>query len=87
MSHTQHTVDGAIARSISHDEIVTISLGSEDDMQAAFERLIGDVLAEDYDHVDVTGTLREVWGQDGEGNDWRVHLMQAERAGSDRYAE
>lgn len=87
MSHTQHTVDGAIARSISHDEIVTINIGSEEDMQATFEALIGGEDADEYDWVDVTATLREVWGQDAEGNDWRVHIMQAERTGTARFSE
>lgn len=76
MSHTQHTVNGAIKRSISHNEIVNVRLSSTDNIQAAYQQLISDILAEDYDYVDVTGTLREVWGQDGEGNSWRVHITQ-----------
>ena len=87
MSHQQNTVTGAIARSISHDEIVTVKVGSEEDMQAVYDALIANSLAKDYDHVDVTGTLREVWGTDGEGNEWRVHLMQDERTDSARFVE
>lgn len=87
MSHIQHTVAGAIARSISHDEIVTVRIGAEEDMQAAYEALIADRQAEDYDHVDAAATLREVWGSDSEGNEWRVHIMQDERTGADRFEE
>lgn len=79
MSHTTDTVAGAIARSISHDEIVTVRV---DDIDAAFTELTADT-DDDYDYVDTSGgyeggqKLREVWSTDAEdGNDWRVHLLQ-----------
>lgn len=91
MSYTQHTVRGAIARSISHDEIVTVKVGSEEDMQAVFEALLADSETDYEDHVDVTPTLREVWGWDEgmQGGEmvWRVHLEQEERVDSARFAE
>jgi hypothetical protein len=88
---TLSTVTGAIARSISHNEIVTVRLGSEESMQDAYDALIADSETDYEDHVDVSPTLREVWGwnegmRDGEMV-WRVHLMQAERTGTDRYHE
>lgn len=75
MSHTQNTVAGAIARSISHDEIVTVLV---EDIDAAFAELTSDI-DDNYDHTDTGGAqpLREVWSTDVEdGNDWRVHLLQ-----------
>ena len=81
---TQKTIEGAISRSISHNEIVTVRLGSEESMQDAFDALIAESDTDYEGHVDVTHTLREVWGwndgmRDGEMV-WRVHLMQDERA-------
>jgi hypothetical protein len=87
MSHTQDTTTGAIARSISHDEIVTVRIGAEEDMSDAYDALIADPLCEDHDKVYATATLLEVWGTTEDGDAWRVHLMQAERVGSARFAE
>lgn len=78
MNHTQETIKGAIARSISHDEIVTVTV---DDIDAAFADLTAET-EDDYDHVDTRGgydaekPMREVWSTDAaDGNDWRVHLV------------
>ena len=77
MSHHTLLIEGAIAGSISHDEIVTVHVK---DIQAGFEALTSDNLAWDWDYVDTRGgyadkPLREVWGTDQEGNEWRVHLQ------------
>ena len=76
MSHTQNTVDGAIARSISHNEFVTVLV---DDIGAAYAELVSSA-EEDVDFCDVvssgpdgTGTLREVWSVNGDY--WRVGLL------------
>jgi hypothetical protein len=80
MSHTQHTIAGAIERSRSHNEIVSVIV---DDIEAAFAELTAG-LDTDYDYVDTRGqdgeSMREVWDcESGAGNgemDWRVHLLQ-----------
>jgi len=75
MSHTQNTIAGAIARSISHDEIVTVEV---DDIETAYTDLLADDLADDADHVDYIDSERNVWVREvwatGDGDDWRVHL-------------
>lgn len=80
MSHTQHTVAGAIARSASHDEIVTVIV---EDIEAAFAELKATMPDDgDYDYVDTRGQddepLREVWdaSSDDGSMGWRVHLIQ-----------
>lgn len=62
-------VNDAIARSISHNEIVTLEWTA--DRAAALK-----AACEDY--VD-TGDIRgvEYWGRD-EGDEWRVHLLRPE---------
>ena len=77
MAHHTHYVDGAIARSIRNDETVTVYVT---DIQSAYENLIRDDLAWDWDYVDTRGgqdnkPLREIWGNDERDNDWRVHLQ------------
>lgn len=60
----------AIARSISHTEIVTI----EHDEQAQI-----DLTAECDDSVEHRRgnvLVREYWGTDEDGNEWRVHTHQ-----------
>lgn len=54
----------AIARSISHNEIVTIDATKED---------VATLIAECDDHVDA-GDVHEYWGTDDDGNTWRVHV-------------
>ncbi len=75
MSHTQDTTTGAIDRSISHDEIVTVMVES---VSVGFDEL-RETMPDDqeYDYVDTQGAngypLREVWSTAGE--EWRVHLQ------------
>lgn len=73
MSHTQDTIVGAIDRSISHDEIVTVTVEL---IETAYSEIAAD--AEDYtDTQDQDGRpLREVWGITDDGDEWRVHLLQ-----------
>lgn len=73
----QDNIQGAINRSISHNEIVTVDV---EDIDAAMAALTEGLDCE-YDYVDTQGgrecdqTLREVWSTTGE--EWRVHLLQA----------
>lgn len=60
------TAEQAIARSVSHNEIVTFDASDED--TAAL------ILAAD-DWVK-NGDLVEYWGKDDEGNEWRVHTRK-----------
>lgn len=76
MSHTTDTVDGAIDRSISHNEIVTVRCA---DIDVAFGELLDAVADDTYDYVathDADGErMLEVWSTSGE--EWRVHLSAA----------
>ncbi len=70
-----HTIDGAIARSISHNEIVTVHLGPEDTMDEALARLTSDPrMVAQYGWVAVERTLWDVWGTTADGEEWRVAL-------------
>lgn len=66
------TAAQAIARSITHDEIVVLDITPE--LEAA-------LLMECDDHVDARYSygVIEFWGRtdDGDGDDWRVHLRDA----------
>lgn len=56
--------DAAIARSISHTEIVTIDWSPASEL----------ALAEVCDDSVQTETVVEYWGTDEDGSEWRVHL-------------
>jgi hypothetical protein len=72
MNHTN-----AIARSISHDEIVTVHVGPEDTMEGALAQLTSDPsMVADYDWVSVESTLWDVWGTTADGEEWRVYLRK-----------
>lgn len=61
------TTHDAIARSVSHNEIVTIPYSTE----------AADALwAECDDHVDARASygVVEYWGTTDDGDEWRVHL-------------
>lgn len=62
---TDPTVAAAIARSISHTEIVWLDWSA-----AAQDALRGEC----EDSVDASDTVQEFWGADGDGAEWRVHL-------------
>jgi hypothetical protein len=79
--NTQRTVDGAIARSISHDEIVTVHVGPEDTMHKALIALVtGDPEngSANYDWTAVSRTEWDVWGTTADGEEWRVTLRAAD---------
>lgn len=81
MSYITDTTEGAIARSVSHNEIVTVQT---DDASSAYDALMADPLSgDDTDHVDASQTLREVWGTTPAGDEWRVHICQREEASDD----
>lgn len=61
-----HTAECAIARSISHTEIVTIDYDADAET---------DLLAACEDSVDA-GEVTEYWGTDDEGREWRVHVRR-----------
>lgn len=57
----------AIARSVSHNEIVTLDHDAD---------VMSDLALECDDHV--TGnTVEEYWGTTDDGNEWRVHVRLA----------
>ena len=68
------TASQAIARSVSHNEIVTIEFNTytEHDLLAACEDWTGNP----------TARRTEFWGTDNDGNEWRVH-MRAEPEGEE----
>ena len=68
------TADQAIARSISHNEIVT--LGSPSAPAEDAESLMTDLFAECEDCVndDPRSVMAEYWGADDSGNEWRVQI-------------
>ena len=59
------TPAAAIARSISHREIVTIPYDADH---------ATDLLVECEDHVDA-GSVTEYWGTTDDGAEWRVHML------------
>lgn len=68
MNHTAETIAAnAIARSISHTEIVT--LDDEGDLRTA-------LLALCEDNVEANG-VAEFWGTADDGKEWRVHVRLA----------
>lgn len=81
MSHKTSNTDAAaaIARSRSHDEIVTITVDTKEEALAIRSELQDAVNADqESDSVD-TGELIEVWAYDPESDDdsmiWRVHVQ------------
>ena len=60
------TAQDAIARSISHNEIITID-NTDENLEA--------LLVECDDHTE-TGSVHEFWGTDDDGNEWRVHARR-----------
>ncbi len=66
MSHTQHSIGGASSRSISHDEIARCK--RTDANLAALRELCESSVEADEE---------EFWGEDDNGNEWRVHVPAA----------
>ena len=64
----------AIARSVSHNEIVTIDYTDSDALQT--------LLVEGDDWIEANG-VAEYWGTTESGSEWRVHV----RLGLDRKSE
>ena len=78
MIHTQYTIDGAVARSIEYNEIVTVVLPTRSDLDQASFSILADTLLYDL-HENTTyysdnKEVRELWGTDSDGNTWRVHI-------------
>lgn len=63
-TETSMTVETAIARSVSHNEIVHLPYSDEAET---------DLLAWCDDSADTTG-CQEYWGTTDAGHEWRVHL-------------
>jgi hypothetical protein len=76
-------LQNAIHNSILRTSIITVTVS---DMAKAYEELVTDIGVAAHDYVDVSDTLREVWGTDILGNAWRVHLQQLDRT-NPRYQE
>ncbi|MGB0890660.1 MAG: hypothetical protein ACPGWS_10290 [Solirubrobacterales bacterium] len=72
---TSQCIADAIARSISHDEIVTI------DPAHSYDALVAELSNECEGSVDAThggcNEVYEFWGQDCDGESWRVHVEVA----------
>ena len=70
----------AIARSISHTEIVRVAASdlATDGKCVDVIDLIVD-LDDDHGHEDdvVNGAVHEIWGANSDGCDWRVHIYLA----------
>lgn len=69
---TTEAVAGAIARSKSHTEIVTIEAGGQ-----ALDAIVRELETECEDCVTGNAGVREYWGVDIEGTEWRVHVRPA----------
>lgn len=65
---TYRTAQDAIARSVSHTEIVTLPYD---------EAVAGQLAVLADDSVEADGT-HEYWGTDEDGHEWRVHLREDE---------
>lgn len=63
-------VRDAIARSVSHTEIVHLDYGSEE---------LSILMAECDDYTDANDGVVEFWGTDGDGDEWRVHMRPMHR--------
>lgn len=77
MSNVAQIIELAIFRSISDDRIVHVSASEEGE---SFEALVAQAQMEGDDYSEDTDDdgedLCEVWGQDEDGQDWRVHVRQ-----------
>ena len=63
-------VDHAIARSVSHNEIVTLDHSEE---------LEAELMGRSEDNAE-NGDTHEFWGTDDDDRSWRVHLLKEEDA-------
>lgn len=70
------TAADAIARSISHTEIVTLSFDAERNEKIDAMHVKGDLLNASEDWVE-SGSVTEYWGKDDDGNEWRVHVRES----------
>lgn len=70
---TQGIVNAAIARSISHNEIVTIDHVRIAQADCSVDR-VHDVLTQAADDHVENGDVVEYWGTDDNGHEWRVHV-------------
>ena len=77
---TYASLAAAIARSISHTEIVHVAASdlAVGDKCVDVIDLIADLYLY-YGHEDdvVNDTVHEIWGTDSDGYDWRVHIYLA----------
>jgi hypothetical protein len=72
------TVQRAIEQSIRQNEIAKIT-GLRVDTQEWVD-VVNDLAAESEDWVETSAdgaTVREYWGKDEDGDDWRVHVVYA----------
>lgn len=67
--NTQSTIEAAIARSISHTEIVKVAV---EDLAVALAEV--NALADEYDHADVN-VGEDVWGKSEDGSEFRLLLV------------
>lgn len=68
------TIKDAIARSISHTEIVRVTFADGDIDDALAEV---NALAEDYDHTTENDGDEDVWGTTENGNEFRIRIRIA----------
>ncbi len=82
MNSVAQLVAESIDRSKSHNEIVTIHesairqlgpAGGPHSFEERVEAVKGELFAECEDWVE-NGEVTEYWGEDVDGNDWRVHV-------------
>ncbi len=67
--NVKEKVDSLIARSIYHDEIVSVKWTQE---------LEDELIIRNDDSVE-DGGVYQFWGEDDNGDDWRVHLYKPEQ--------
>jgi hypothetical protein len=76
-----HDIHQAITRSISHNEIVTVTLASGVDFETALVWV--SQRSESHQYTDCNGDedtgacIWDVWGDDGKGGEFRLFLVEA----------
>jgi hypothetical protein len=69
---TETTIEDAIARSISHNEIVRVTFTSGDIADALSEV---NAIAEDYDNTTENDGDEDVWGTMENGDEFRIRIV------------
>lgn len=71
---TESTISEAIARSVSHNEIVRVTF-ADGDLGAALSEV--NAIAEDYDNTTENDGDEDVWGTMENGDEFRIRITIA----------